>query len=142
MITYFWIRLIYLCGSAHPIIPYEGMKHHIYAVICWCIHYVLKIFHFSPRVIYRMFVKECTKYNHMKLKNYTSFGDGASLKYHAKYNEIFPIKEMKYEDISIQMMNNIDVHLKRTYGDYMQLPPKEQRINHAPYIIDFGEIQD
>lgn len=49
---------------------------------------------------------------------------------------------MKYEDISIQMMNNTDVHLKRTYGDYMQLPPKEQRINHAPYIIDFGEIQD
>ena len=78
----------------------------------------------------------------MKLKNYTSFGEGAQLKYHAKYNENFPIKEMKYEDISIQMMNNIDVHLKRTYGDYMQLPPKEQRINHAPYIIDFGEIQD
>ena len=142
LITLFLDRLIYLCGSAHPIIPYEGMKHHIYAVICWCIHYVLKIFHFSPRVIYRMFVKECAKYNHMKLKNYTSFGDGASLKYHAKYNEIFPIKETKYEDISIQMMNNTDVHLKRTYGDYMQLPPKEQRINHAPYIIDFGEIQD
>ena len=47
----------------------------------------------------------------------------------------------EFENMKIKMMNNDDEHLKRTYGDYMQLPPVEQRINHAPYIIEFGDVE-
>ena len=44
--------------------------------------------------------------------------------------------------MTIEVMDNVDEHLKRTYGDYMKLPPIDQRVNHAPYIIDFGDIRD
>ena len=32
-----------------------------------------------------------------------------------------------------------DTILRRYYGDYMQLPPEEQRVNHAPEILEFGD---
>ena len=27
--------------------------------------------------------------------------------------------------------------LKKVYGDYMQIPPVEKRVNHAPLVIQF-----
>ena len=137
--TVFLDRLIYLCGSAHPIIPYTGIKKGVATAICMAVHYCLKVLHISPKLIYKTFVKECTKYNCENAKRVTSFGDGASLQYQSKIDEIFPLKALKFENITIQTMNDVDVHLKRTYGDYMKIPSKEHRINHAPYIIDFGE---
>ena len=131
--------MIYLCGSAHPIIPYTGIKKGVATAICMAVHYCLKVLHISPKLIYKTFVKECTKYNCENAKRVTSFGDGASLQYQSKIDEIFPLKALKFENITIQTMNDVDVHLKRTYGDYMKIPSKEHRINHAPYIIDFGE---
>ena len=86
-------------------------------------------------------MKQCTKYNKANTNVVTSFGDGCSLKYRSAVNEMFPLKETEFENMKIKMMNNDDEHLKRTYGDYMQLPPVEQRINHAPYIIEFGDVE-
>ena len=140
MITLFLDRLIYLCGSAHPIIPYTGIKYYMAAGICWCVHYIAKIMHFSPRFIYRLFVKQCTKYNMIDTDVVTSFGDGSSLKYRSTVRKMFPLKKVEFENMTIEVMDNVDEHLKRTYGDYMKLPPIDQRVNHAPYIIDFGDI--
>ena len=72
----------------------------------------------------------------------TSFGDGGSLKYRSTVSKMFPLKEIPFENITIKVMNNNDEHLRRTYGDYMTLPPVEQRVNHAPYIIEFGNIEE
>lgn len=140
MITLFLDRLIYLCGSAHPIIPYTGIKYYMAAGICWCVHYIAKIMHLSPRFIYRLFVKQCTKYNMIDTDVVTSFGDGSSLKYRSTVRKMFPLKKVEFENMTIEVMDNVDEHLKRTYGDYMKLPPIDQRVNHAPYIIDFGDI--
>ena len=110
------------------------------AGICWCVHYIAKIMHLSPRFIYRLFVKQCTKYNMIDTDVVTSFGDGSSLKYHSTVRKMFPLKKVEFENMTIEVMDNVDEHLKRTYGDYMELPPIDQRVNHAPYIIDFGDI--
>ena len=32
---------------------------------------------------------------------------------------------------------NNDEFLRKVYGDYMKLPPENQRVNHMPYIIQF-----
>ena len=32
--------------------------------------------------------------------------------------------------------------MRRSYGDYMELPPLEQRRNHKPCEIDFGPYAD
>jgi putative licD1 protein len=40
------------------------------------------------------------------------------------------------------IQNEYDALLRRGYGDYMQLPPPEQRYNHEAAVIDFGPYAD
>lgn len=44
--------------------------------------------------------------------------------------EIFPLKRYEFEGEHFYGPNNADIFLKRCYGDYMKLPPKEKRIPH------------
>lgn len=56
--------------------------------------------------------------------------------------EIFiPGKKVKFEDREYVGMNNSDAYLKKIFGNYMELPPKEKRKNHMPLKIDFNDKQ-
>lgn len=62
-----------------------------------------------------------------------------------EYPQIFnkkgfkPIQKAKFEDIEVNIPNNYDEILTSIYGDYMQLPPLEERYNHITREIDFGK---
>lgn len=61
------------------------------------------------------------------------------------YNKPFPKnifrppKKVKFESIYVNVPNDVDQFLKITYGDYMKLPPEEERHYHYCDEIDFGE---
>lgn len=56
-----------------------------------------------------------------------------------RYEDMFPLKRVKFESIEVNVPNNIDKILTSIYGNYMQLPPMEKRVNHSPAILDFGD---
>ena len=141
LITLFYDRLIYLCGSAHPIIPYKGIKYGVVSIICWIVHYFMKIFCISPRFIYKLYTKECMKYSNAESLEFTYFGDGMSLMARVHKEDLFPVKYVKFENVTIPVPHNNKNILTKSYGDYMQLPPEEDRVNHAPLIIDFGDFE-
>ena len=39
----------------------------------------------------------------------------------------------------MKIMNKNHEMLTRGYGDYMQLPPEDQRINHGAVLLEFGD---
>ncbi len=135
--TTFLSRLLYLCGTPYPLIPYKGIKKIIAEIICWCTYYLTKILPISTTVLYKQYVKECTRYNNAKTNRVTSFCDAGALQYIVSVNHMFPIKEVPYEDIMINVLNNNKEHLKNVYGDFMKIPSVNDRINHVPYIIQF-----
>ena len=61
-----------------------------------------------------------------------------------EYPQIFNKKEFKkvnrakFEDIEVNVPSNYDEILKSLYGDYMRLPPEEDRYNHITENLDFG----
>jgi len=55
--------------------------------------------------------------------------------------DMFPIIRMPFGDTTIPMQKNYHEILTNLYGDYMQLPPEEKRINHCPAILDLGDGQ-
>lgn len=60
-------------------------------------------------------------------------GDGVDVMYWTGFynkNDIFPLVEVKFEDSKFLAPNNYDNFLKATFGDYMKLPPEDQRIPH------------
>lgn len=54
---------------------------------------------------------------------------------------LLPVKKIKFEDIQINVPNNIEKYLERIYGKtYMELPPIENREQHFCIEIDFGPV--
>lgn len=137
--TGFWGKMLFLSGTAYPIIPLKGIIGALAGLICKMIHYTLKILHVSPRTLYRKYLKAATSYNTEVKKEYvTSFEYAGCLKDKIKVEEIFPLKKVKFESVEIHLPANNHEFLTNVYGDYMKLPPEDQRVNHRPLVIDFG----
>lgn len=135
--AFFWGKLLFLCGTGNPIIRIDGFKGFLAKYICKITHLVLKVFHVSPRYIYKKFTEASIKYNNEKTEFVTSFEVMNPLKTKMKRKAIFPLKEVPYENIMVNIANNNHEYLTDIYGDYMKLPSKENRINHMPYILQF-----
>ncbi len=52
--------------------------------------------------------------------------------------EPFPLEKGEFEGMEVNLPGNWDRHLSARYGDYMELPPEEDRLGHKPYLLDFG----
>lgn len=102
------------------------------------VRYVLSSFaKLIPHSSYvRKMDKIMTKYNSIetKRKGNVSFPKPTNLFY-----DMLPLEDGVFEGISVKLPKNWDMHLTSRYGDYMQLPPEEDRLGHKQYIIDFGE---
>lgn len=56
------------------------------------------------------------------------------------FNEIFPLKEIDFEDMRTFVPKNYDRMMRNRYGEhYMELPPESARVNHPPFILNLGE---
>lgn len=56
-----------------------------------------------------------------------------------KLEDFKPAKLAKFEDICAKIPNNQEATLGQIFGDYMQLPPEEERVAHILNEIDFGK---
>ncbi|WP_294653046.1 phosphorylcholine transferase LicD [uncultured Ruminococcus sp.] len=60
-------------------------------------------------------------------------------------SEIIPTKWLEqysnycFETVSFKSLSNYDEFLKHVYGDYMELPPENERICHTNCNVDYGE---
>lgn len=100
-------------------------------------HFILNLFNITPKKLKRKMNKLVKKYENEDTEYVC---DICALNHPQIYKrkDIFPTKKIKFEDIEVQIANNYDPVLKIMYGDYMQIPPEEDRYNHVPYCLDFG----
>ena len=55
------------------------------------------------------------------------------------FSDLEPSKEVQFEDVYARIPNNQDATLGQVYGDYMTLPPEEERFWHELSVVDFGK---
>lgn len=137
--TWFLSKLLYLCGTPTPILPLEGWKRPLAAAICRLTHYSLKLLKVSPKTIYEKLQKEETRYNHERTRYLCPLEVTMADHAYISKQEMYPLRRMPFEGLEVRMPNQYDTYLKRLFGDYMTLPPQEKRVNHCPYILDFGD---
>ena len=53
-------------------------------------------------------------------------------------DKVFPFSEVEFEGKKYHAFNDVDYYLKGLYGDYMKLPPIEERFAHKPERLDFN----
>lgn len=76
-----------------------------------------------------------SQYNHSGSRMVSSRGIPA---FECMEKDILPVRKHKFETMEICIPTNADKVLTTQYGDYMQFPPEDQRVSHAPYRINLG----
>lgn len=139
---WFWSKLLFLRGTPYPIIPLKGILKYIAAAVCFIVHYGLVVFRVKSSFIDKKIQKNSQLFRGQKTKEIACFQDSNIAKSIMSCKEIFPTRKVPFESIEINLPNQYDAYLKRTYGDYMQLPSEENRKNHYPDQLDFGDQFD
>lgn len=102
-------------------------------------YYVLNLFRVKPSTLNRRCLNFLKKYKSPDAKYVFDISATAE-----EYPQVFQkddfksISKVKFEDIEVNVPVNYDYILKSLYGDYMQLPPEEDRYNHITETLDFG----
>ena len=82
------------------------------------------------------------KYEDMIKKYHKADSKKISCMYNKSYyttDELFPLTLMNFESEKFLTANTVDKYLERAYGDFMKLPPIEQRLTHKPLQIVYPE---
>ncbi len=102
-------------------------------------YHILNLFKIKPSTINKKCLSFLKKYKNPNAEYVFDISANAD-----EYPQIFrkndfkSIKKIRFEDIEVNVPDNYDYILKSLYGDYMQLPPKEDRYNHITETLDFG----
>ena len=64
------------------------------------------------------------------------------MRWSATTDELFPAREVPFEDITIRVPRDHNAVLTRGYGDYMRIPEESERVNHQPFRIVLGPHAD
>lgn len=113
-----------------------ALKTGLLKVIWKSLNYGMRICGVSGTQIWKQCQKNFTRYEDMNVKRRTCFCMNAE-KWIVYEEEIENLLDMPFENLMVKVPTGYDRILKRNYGNYMELPPKEQRVNHMPAAIQF-----
>lgn len=108
-------------------------------LICGFIRIGLRMIPNSDVALYKKFMKYALMYQG-KTDRYTCLFDPGSEIMSIKKSESYPTIKYPFEDMEIRLLKNFDRQLRQHMGDYMKVPPVNQRTNHCPVELDFGDI--
>lgn len=83
----------------------------------------------SKKQWFRKLDQEMRKYNNTDSKMVSSRGLSV---FECNIDDILPPIQHSFSGITVMIPNNYDKVLRVQYGDYMRLPPENQRYSHAP----------
>ena len=139
--SWFWNRIMVLAEYPTPTLP-SNMNPAIRVsalAACRMIHWGLRLVGITRAKAYKNYLKYAGMYNGKTDAYFADFSHPNPESVRVEKDVIFPVREIKFGDTTIQVMNQVEVHLTGEYGDYMQLPPEEKRLNHPPKYVNFGD---
>ena len=138
--TWIWNRIMVLTEYDIPTLPNNMNKvvRFICLKLCYLLHHVFRLCRFTREKAYARYMKCARMYSGIENACYTDFTD-LTERVLLKKEDIFPVREVQFEDTTILTMNHLEKSLTQLYGDFMKLPPEDQRHNHPPKYVDFGD---
>lgn len=136
-ITYYYKKLLLCKQNGNQYYKrFQGGKRFIYVCL-----FLLSNFYNRNNLI-KKYKEEMYKYDGDKLC-YTSiagsYGYSREIINHSLLENFI---QLPFEDTTFSVMHDYDVYLKQVFGDYMELPPIEKRVNHSFICVDFGKYKN
>ena len=87
-------------------------------------------------------LREQTRYNGQETRRVGFLCDTDRLAHTYDRDDLFPVRLVSFEDMMVPIAFRAEKLLSAFYGDYMTPPPTDQRREHYPDILDFGEYAE
>lgn len=81
--------------------------------------------------VIKNYIEFCSKYDYNKSKYVCDNIWCGNTKYYLEKEKIQQCETYEFEDIKVNGFKNYDYVLHELYGDYMKLPPEDQRVTHS-----------
>ena len=140
--AWFYGKMMILSSIDTPVLYFDGWKARLTHGICRIVHRVLRALHLGPSFWYGRAKRVAVRYRYVKTKRAAFYFDPTPFTSIVYKKHIFPTKERGFSGLMIPFPGKVQMYLRRRYGDYMTLPPKEKRHNHPPYKLDLGTYAD
>ena len=101
------------------------------------LHFLFNKIGLTPKYYQKKLLKLFRKYENRDCEYYADLTMNEQPYF--KIEDFKPAKLVKFEDILAKIPNNQEATLGQIFGDYMQLPPEEERVAHILNEIDFGK---
>lgn len=134
--AWFLGKLLVLKHLPFPNVPFKGFKAklaHCATAVCWLLVNVI----YSHKRLYNKILKECLRYQAQDTGKYEYFFDTVNGNSIYTKDDIFPIRNIPFENISLDFPHKLEDKLTALYGDFMQVPPPEKIKNHHPHTLKF-----
>lgn len=136
--TWIWGRLMFLRATPSPYLALEGWRRIMVLGACRVAHWALKLLNVRATWIQERWERAARRHEGEPCARIADFCDRNPIKWAVSYDDILSAIDVPFEDIVVRLPRNYDKMLRQGYGDYMTLPPVEQRKNHYPYRMDLG----
>lgn len=87
-------------------------------------------------------LREQTRYNGEPTRRIGFLCDTDRLGHTYDRDDLFPVRLASFEDMLVPIAFRAEKLLSAFYGDYMTPPPSDQRQEHYPDVLDFGEYAE
>lgn len=138
MRTWIWGRLLFVSTTPTPYVPFDGWKKKLVHSACRVARGTMKLVGLTPQKIQNHWDKAAQAFENKNTAKVADYADRNPAHWSATKDELFPAIDLPFENIIVKVPKEYDTILTRNYGDYMTLPPVEQRKNHRPSQLDFG----
>ena len=139
--TWLWARLSFLVATPTPHVSLSGPKRTFVLFACKIANRLLSALHISPIMIHERWERAALLARNEDADLFVDFTDQSPLNWSLRKDEVFPLRSIQFEDMTAPLPNMYDALLTRGYGNYMELPPLEDRKNHYPSKLDFGKFK-
>nr|WP_234966934.1 LicD family protein [Olsenella urininfantis] len=139
--TWVWGRLSFLRATSSPHVNLRGVRRILVLAACKLAHWGMRLIHLSPAFIHQRWERAARMAADEPASErtlYADYADRTPLAWAVTKSDVFPLQEHAFEDLIIKLSHENDKLLTRGYGDYMSLPPEDDRKNHHPGRLDFG----
>lgn len=141
--SWLWGRLLFLRGTPRPyLIGITGVRRRLIYALTTLVHWGLRLTRVSPAALQLRWEKAVRAYEHEDTGRMADFTMRDPYNWVVTREELFPTRDVPFEDITVMLPHNYDALLSRGYGDYMALPPPDQQRNHRMHLVDFGPYAD
>ncbi|WP_172119757.1 LicD family protein [Actinomyces faecalis] len=139
--TWLWGRLLFLRGTPDPSLTLPTPARQAAVAIMHAVHWGLRALHVTPAALQRRWERTARRFEGQEGPVLADHSTANPAHWVVERSELFPARVVPFEDIMVNLPRSYDAVLRRGYGDYMELPPPEQRVNHQPFRITFGPFE-